>query len=61
MIKCSFCGYEFNEDEAAKGCKSCPMSKACNKYKCPNCGFEIPKEPKFIQLIKKWGRKNGKN
>ncbi|KNF09193.1 hypothetical protein CLPU_4c02390 [Gottschalkia purinilytica] len=56
-MKCSFCGYEFNEEESLKGCSSCPMSKNCDKYKCPNCGYEILKEPKFIKFLKKWGRK----
>ncbi|KPU26674.1 hypothetical protein TR13x_08830 [Caloranaerobacter sp. TR13] len=59
MIKCNFCGYEFNENESQKGCHGCPLNKSCNKYKCPNCGFEIPKEPKLIQLIRKWRKRNG--
>ena len=54
MIKCEFCGNEFSEDESIKGCKGCPMSKSCNKYKCPNCGYEMLKEPKLIKIIKKW-------
>ncbi|WP_202708581.1 hypothetical protein [Sporosalibacterium faouarense] len=58
MIKCSFCGYEFQADESKIGCSGCPLSGTCNKYKCPNCGFEIPKEPKIIKLIKKWRHKN---
>ncbi|WHH59967.1 hypothetical protein [Petroclostridium sp. X23] len=57
MIKCRFCGTEFLEQESKAGCRGCPLSKTCNKYKCPNCGYEIPKEPKFIQMIKKWGMK----
>jgi len=56
MIKCSFCGHEFEEQESVASCSSCPMHKNCNKYKCPNCGYEIPKEPKIISIIKKWGK-----
>lgn len=58
MIKCSFCGHEFTEEQSVAGCVSCPMHKSCNKHKCPNCGYEILKEPKLIQVLKKWGRKN---
>ncbi|WDV45273.1 hypothetical protein PV797_17350 [Clostridiaceae bacterium M8S5] len=59
MIKCSYCGYEFNEKDTLKGCKTCPMTKVCNKYKCPNCGFHILKEPKIIKQLKKWVSKIG--
>jgi len=52
MIKCSFCGTEFDENDSVKACAGCPMSKACNKLKCPNCGYEALKEPKLIRLIK---------
>lgn len=34
------------------------MTKVCNKLKCPNCSYEIPKEPKLVTYIKKWGKKN---
>lgn len=58
MIKCSFCQHEFNESESQANCAGCPMSKACNKSKCPNCGYEILKEPGLITFIKnKWGKK----
>ncbi|RJR13016.1 hypothetical protein C4588_01370 [Candidatus Parcubacteria bacterium] len=58
MIKCSFCGHEFNDHDSKSGCNGCPMSKTCNKSKCPNCGFEMPKEPGLIKFIKrKWGKK----
>jgi len=60
MIKCSFCGHNFEENEGKIGCVGCPMSKACNKHKCPNCGFEMPKEPKIVKLIKRWGSKDGR-
>jgi len=51
-MKCSFCGYEFNEANAA-GCKSCPLQANCGKIKCPNCGFEMPQE----NLVWKWFRR----
>ena len=61
MIKCSFCGFEFIKDEGHLGCSGCPMSKTCNKYKCPNCGYEMPKEPKLITILKKWRQKKNEN
>lgn len=57
-MKCSFCGYEFQEEESKTSCNGCPMSKSCGKQKCPNCGFEMPKEPKIISFLKKWGNRN---
>jgi Fe2+ transport system protein FeoA/rubredoxin len=51
-MKCSFCGYEFNETNTA-GCKSCPLQANCGKIKCPHCGFEMPQE----NLLWKWFRR----
>ncbi|HHV34166.1 MAG TPA: ferrous iron transport protein A [Syntrophomonadaceae bacterium] len=51
-MKCSFCGCEFNET-TAHGCGPCPLHTTCGKVKCPNCGFEMPKE----NLITKWFRR----
>jgi hypothetical protein len=58
MIKCNFCGYEFPEDQARTACSGCAMSKSCNKAKCPNCGYEILREPKLIKWMKGWGQKH---
>jgi len=57
MITCNFCGHSFNETDSISACKGCPMSKSCNKHKCPNCGFEVPQEPGIIKLLRKWGQK----
>ncbi|CEO89267.1 MAG TPA: ferrous iron transport protein A [Syntrophaceticus sp.] len=51
-MKCSFCGYEFNET-TAHGCGPCPLSTTCGKVKCPHCGFEMPRE----NLIFGWFRR----
>lgn len=51
-MKCSFCGYEFNET-TAHGCGSCPLNTTCSKVRCPNCGFEMPRE----NLIFGWFRR----
>lgn len=57
MNKCSFCGFEFNETESTASCSGCPMSKTCNKSKCPNCGYEILKEPGIIRFLRKFKKK----
>ncbi|MGB4504688.1 MAG: FeoA family protein [Syntrophaceticus sp.] len=51
-MKCSFCGYEFNE-LTAHGCGPCPLNTTCGKVRCPNCSFEMPRE----NLIFGWFRR----
>ena len=60
-MKCALCGNEFTEEEAAGSCRGCIMASGCHMLKCPNCGYEIPKEPGLIKLIRDWTerRKNG--
>lgn len=51
-MKCPMCGYIFNEEQAAAACKECIMPKlykGCKLAKCPNCGYEMPLEPKWIK------------
>lgn len=57
-MKCSLCGYQFREKEGATACHGCPLAGTCHMIKCPNCGYEIPMEPKLIKTIKGW-RKQG--
>jgi Fe2+ transport system protein FeoA len=45
-MKCSFCGFEFLEQDA-HSCSSCPLKISCGKIQCPNCGYEMPKENFF--------------
>ena len=28
------------------------MSKNCRLVKCPNCGYEMPKEPRWLKTVK---------
>ncbi len=59
-MKCTFCGFVFNEKAAGVACRACPMSRGCDMIRCPNCGFELPVEPdwlrKLINMLK--GRKH---
>lgn len=50
-MKCSFCGYDFQESESEQACKACIMSKNCNLVRCPKCGFELPVEPKWLKKL----------
>ncbi|WP_422447892.1 hypothetical protein [Thermoanaerobacterium sp. DL9XJH110] len=58
MIKCGFCGYEFDENSReAAGCRGCPMSGRCGKIKCPRCGFENVRQSGLFKWMKN-GRKS---
>jgi len=59
LMKCGFCGFEFDEEEANTGCKSCPMSSGCRMIKCPRCNYENPPEPTLVRKIKKILKKSG--
>jgi hypothetical protein len=51
-MKCTLCGFEFNEQEAESGCKGCGIISKCELIKCPNCNFEIAPEPEWIEQKK---------
>ena len=52
-MKCSLCGYEFDEKEAERTCKGCPVMAGCKLIKCPRCNFEMPPEPDRLKIFKK--------
>ena len=52
-MKCTLCGIEFNENQEQSACRSCPVVKGCRLIQCPNCGFEIPPEPRWLKTL--WG------
>lgn len=53
-MKCAMCGKEFTEEQSTSCCKGCSLTKGCKLIKCPNCGYEWPKEPDWLKkLIKK--------
>jgi len=51
-MKCSLCGLEFDEEKAQGACNGCMFSKSCELVRCPNCGYEMPIEPKFIKKLR---------
>jgi len=52
-MKCSLCGFQFEEHETSATCEGCPFSKSCNKVCCPNCGYQIPLKSKLIKFFQK--------
>lgn len=59
-MKCGFCGYEFQEEEADAGCGNCPLSSGCRMLKCPRCNYENPPEPQLVWKIKRIIGKSGR-
>ncbi|NIP66674.1 hypothetical protein GWN63_01040 [Candidatus Bathyarchaeota archaeon] len=53
-MKCSLCGYEFEEDESVMTCRGCPLRRGCNMIRCPNCGYEVPARSKLAKILKRW-------
>lgn len=51
-MKCSLCGFEFNEKDARTCCGGCGLIKKCELLKCPNCGFEAAPDPKWAKKFK---------
>lgn len=56
-MKCSLCGLEFDIKDAASACSGCLLTRSCELVKCPNCGFEMAPDPKWIKSLKKRRRK----
>ena len=50
-MKCPFCGAEF--DKARTACESCPLNKGCKATCCQHCGYELERESKLADLLKK--------
>lgn len=47
---CGFCGYEYEETDAKKGCGSCPGG--CHNVHCPRCNYKNPRESAVLNSIK---------
>lgn len=57
-MKCSLCGYRYDEERADSACQGCKMAKGCKLIRCPNCNYEEPVPPKWIKKIMDRRRKN---
>lgn len=59
-MKCTLCGYEFDEQDGENACNGCPLAGSCKMVRCPNCGYDVILEPKLIKTYKKWRKdRNG--
>ena len=47
---CGFCHQEFRPEEAEKTCQACPL-RGCGLLRCPRCGYEMPREPGWVQWL----------
>ncbi|HNV87083.1 MAG TPA: FeoA family protein [Candidatus Omnitrophota bacterium] len=52
-MKCSLCGFEFQENEGRSVCEGCVLAKSCSLIKCPRCHFELVPDSEVTQ----WERK----
>lgn len=52
-MKCSLCGMVYAEKDADRSCRGCPMAGSCAMLRCPNCGYETPRESGLEKAIRK--------
>jgi len=52
MMECPFCGYRFDENSTGDTCQGCPLHDKCNLAKCPNCGYEMPRESRLLKALR---------
>jgi len=55
-VRCPLCGHRFGEEEGWAACQGCPLARNCQRRRCPNCGYDVPLEPKLVKILKAWRR-----
>lgn len=60
-MKCGLCSQEIDEKKGRSTCDGCPFAKNCDMIKCPNCGFDNPVEPKWVERVKNFFKRRAKN
>ena len=54
---CPACNHKFDPESSSVGCGACLMHGSCGLVKCPECGYETPREPGFLgRMLKAFGR-----
>jgi hypothetical protein len=53
LVKCGFCGHEFNPDHAQTACTACPLARGCHLVCCPQCGYQMPPEAKLVRWLRR--------
>ncbi|MGB8648185.1 MAG: hypothetical protein WCF84_23310 [Anaerolineae bacterium] len=57
MIRCGFCGCEFDPAAAPVACAACPVARGCHLIRCPHCGYEMPPEPALFKWFRRLAEK----
>ena len=62
MITCPACNHEYDAtDASATACGACLARGACGLVKCPECGYESPREPGVLRrLLSTLGGRTGR-
>jgi hypothetical protein len=53
VIHCGYCGQDFEEDRGQPACQSCPLSGGCRAVRCPDCGYENPLTPGWVEALRR--------
>lgn len=51
VFTCTLCGARFTHAE--KACSACPLNHGCEVVRCPNCGFQFPRESQLVRLARR--------
>lgn len=49
LFTCALCGARFTHGE--KVCGSCPLNRGCDVVRCPNCGYQFPRESAIVRWV----------
>jgi hypothetical protein len=52
MIRCDFCGLEFDPACNQTSCTGCPLANGCAHITCPRCGYVILPEAKLVGWLR---------
>lgn len=47
-MRCEFCGQDYRAADAAAACGGCPLRRGCAKTRCPHCGYEAVRTPRWL-------------
>lgn len=53
-MRCPLCGLKFAPADAKSLCSKCPLSSNCGLSCCPNCGYRIAREPRWLRSLRCW-------
>ncbi len=48
---CPACNHKYDPESSSVGCGACLMHGSCGLVKCPECGYETPREPGFLARL----------